>query len=346
MEAAASIAGLVTLAGNILQSCQSIRAFYRDFKTINRITTDALDDLDELSKILEHLRRSSSGRNNFKLSTVVLLDQHLQRCESDVKTWLVDLQSVQQSGAASRIKRFGRRDANEHIICQLNQINSTQATITSGVQMMSRLMSPHYQSQATLEHIDSRLNTTEARLLNAITLQPAADSSTAEQNAIVKCQHMDLVEAQQTPKEFHWRSRSQSETRTSEELCRLVDTRVVIRQKHGKILFDVTAAQDDDFEAAPLPKKLAIIRQVQRMRLMIWLLRSENMLSYRTQGHALALQTPSIIQRQDDMSATLMQNCVSNYGRTARRPVTFPDLPLCLQPSFFKVFVYPEIVFS
>jgi hypothetical protein len=90
------------------------------------------------------------------------------------------------------------------------------------------------------------------------------------------------------------------QTREAQSICQyimnLVDTAVLVREHRGKRTYQLVAGPDRDFTALSLGQKKAMVQDLQSLRLLLWLLRSDNYLA--TANHRTTHKVCSALARE------------------------------------------------
>lgn len=109
MEAASSIAGLISVAGLVLEGIQTLRTFCLDFKAAGSDVQETADDLRGLGSALEQLEQVHH-HEGLQPSTVTLLRRAVINCKEDVDKWLRAIKNARyhdKKGFQRVLKRLG-----------------------------------------------------------------------------------------------------------------------------------------------------------------------------------------------------------------------------------------------
>lgn len=146
-------------------------------------------------------------------------------------------------------------------------------------------------TQSQIEAIENRLTSCQLQLQQSIA---AIELSQKAATSTVKPKRKPRIRLRATFRRLEFagfaspKSKTQSAPRPSEELMRLVDTAVLIRERRGRRTYDVVAMEDPDFTALSLQQRKVMVQHLQCLRLLLWLLRKDN---YMTIAHCKDLQT-------------------------------------------------------
>ena len=134
--------------------------------------------------------------------------------------------------------------------------------------------------QTGLYEIQRRIDGVETRLLGAVA------SRTVAPTLPEGCSTMDeQIAAYSNSASTHSSTNAWSQEHQT-QLMRIVDTEIVVRHRNGRTSFKLSATNDEPYDAASDELKLAMVRQLQGLRLLVWLLQKQHWL-----GRSGALQS-------------------------------------------------------
>lgn len=140
MEAAASVAGLLGLAGLVIQGVTTLQTFCSNFEGASQDATDAIRDLRGIQNILEQLS-TFPKHDAFRSSTIAMLEREVQECGLDVDRWVGQIAKLDPS-AKKRLKRFKSKasSAFKHaeIVEMRGKTASHRSQLTILVEMLGR----------------------------------------------------------------------------------------------------------------------------------------------------------------------------------------------------------------
>ena len=108
MDPASAVAGLISLAGLVLEGVQTLRTFCLDYKHAGRDIHDTAADIQSLATVIAQLQELSSVEAA-QPSTLTLLRHSIIACKQDVDTWLSAIQSTRfcdKKGVQRSLKRL------------------------------------------------------------------------------------------------------------------------------------------------------------------------------------------------------------------------------------------------
>lgn len=126
MEAAASVAGLISLAGLTAQAVGTLYTFCHNYKHASDNVRDLFDDLNGLQTILQQLQIFPPS-SAFQAGTVQLLERQLNLCKVDVERWQEHADKV-DPGPPKGIRNFKRTSK---AALQQTHINDLRAKISA-----------------------------------------------------------------------------------------------------------------------------------------------------------------------------------------------------------------------
>ena len=107
MDGASSIAGLVSLAGLVLESAGFLYKFCSTYKKLAGEVKSVIQDVTRLQDLLKHIERVNSDAlviNSQDPRALIELEKDIKACEIDLMMWLQALQELQQSSNTSSKK--------------------------------------------------------------------------------------------------------------------------------------------------------------------------------------------------------------------------------------------------
>ena len=99
IAAAASIAGIITLAAQAIEGLQTLHSFFADISTASKIVSRLLSDINSLITVLHNidgvLHQVERQRKNQNFAQ---LDIKVEDCSKDVKGWLKTAKELRSGG--------------------------------------------------------------------------------------------------------------------------------------------------------------------------------------------------------------------------------------------------------
>lgn len=135
MEVAASVAGLVSLAGLTAQAIGTLYTFCHNYKHASDNVRDLFDDLNALQSILQRLQNIPKT-DVFQVATLQQLERQLKYCNVDVERWQQHAAKV-DPGPPKGIKNFKRTSK---AALQHGHINDLRAKISAHRGQLSLLL--------------------------------------------------------------------------------------------------------------------------------------------------------------------------------------------------------------
>jgi len=139
----------------------------------------------------------------------------------------------------------------------------------------------HEATQASLESIDTRLKGIERELRQSIAASQRPRNSRNWQK-IRKCARVNFPAraSKVEPLETIHRESVQTSNFRSTELFRVIRPGYLFYDEDGKTKIDLVALRDNKFDNADINTQLRMIEYLKNLRLIVWLLKKQNYLSY------------------------------------------------------------------
>ncbi|KAK4549871.1 hypothetical protein LTR36_005172 [Oleoguttula mirabilis] len=106
----ASVAGLLSLAGQCITGAQALREMYQDISSASKTVDGFLKDIDAMIKTLhdiEDLLRTAKQQpaaGLVPLNSFATLTFHLENCKRDIQTWLATARQLRPAtGTGARV---------------------------------------------------------------------------------------------------------------------------------------------------------------------------------------------------------------------------------------------------
>ena len=178
-------------------------------------------------------------------------------------------------------------DAGNHQCKQLSAIRVVQDDQHNrSMQCLEKSVDKLNSSQASLNNIEARLQSMEKTLTRGVITKSKKtprrfghgctfNKAYAQPRSLPRIPGSDALD--------HWDLESATRTQRPPEhphtLMRLVKTAYLVQESNGRPVIEMLATTDNNFESAEIPKKLEMIKYIQGLRLLMWLLRHDNLTS-------------------------------------------------------------------
>lgn len=107
MDGASGIAGLISLAGLVLESVSFLYKYCSRYKKLAEEVESVVQDITRLQGLLQHIERTNGDAlvvSSQHPKALVELEMEIQTCETDLSTWLQSLQQFQRTNGRSSKK--------------------------------------------------------------------------------------------------------------------------------------------------------------------------------------------------------------------------------------------------
>ncbi|KAI9725985.1 MAG: hypothetical protein M1828_002313 [Chrysothrix sp. TS-e1954] len=315
MDGFSSIAGLLSLLGLTVQSTCALHGFCSRYKSSNRDVADLTSDVFALQNALRQLE--TLPLRMCQASTVGTLQYHVSKCKSDLDEWLAKLSHLdpdQKKGVAKIGKKIAASIGHHQFAELRSKVAAHRGQLSMLLQFVGRDLdlenhrqisdlgqleiANHRESMATVNslaagvedlrlttgslcQIDSRLREIQEHIMSSMSQTSLSSRRTARAAPKVLRRSRRTISATSASKGADDQLTMTARTRTesSRQVMRLVKTAVVLQESDGNISVDLLATEDQTFKNARHASKLAMIQYLQGLRLLIWLLRRDNLTS-------------------------------------------------------------------
>ena len=290
MEAAGSVAGLVSLAGLVVEGIQTLRTFCLNYGSAGTDIADTAEDLSSLSATIGQLSTIQVDSTAQK-STIALLRRSILTCKDDIDHWLVAVEAADFRDKKG-LKRFAKRltttfdfsrrsdlrqkiashrsqlalvvellgrDADLHHMRRLESLQHSQdQSFARSMQCMEDGFGSLKLSQATLGRIEGRLESMQRQLVGANQRKAAATGRKRRGTSLRKAPLFSAPPKSQYPQETAVTRAAKSEQ--PHMLMRMVKTAFLVQETNGQPVVEMLAVADKQFEAADEKTKLSMIQ--------------------------------------------------------------------------------------
>jgi septation ring formation regulator EzrA len=101
---AASIAGLISLAGQTIQATSKLYTFFQTYKTIHtqfERTGQELESLEDVLRQIERVITNATVKGSTPIDVIVTLEARVKECRDDIEKWTKKVELLGLDGAKS-----------------------------------------------------------------------------------------------------------------------------------------------------------------------------------------------------------------------------------------------------
>ncbi|MCJ1403748.1 hypothetical protein MMC11_006971 [Xylographa trunciseda] len=357
MNVASSVAGLVGLAGLLLQSASFLYRFCSNYHQVAEEVSSLVGSIENLQALLRHIEdilRRDTVKALQSLQCIAEWDKRVKECEKDMGAWLQTIQ-VFQSGDAKAFKKCVRNlkaaadegrfqkmrlrlgGHYEHLSLHLNILNGNIVLKNSQMLVATRFAADrtyssqaelqrsmayglkgigestkrlealgetridqiqtglkefeaqgstnHYETIAYLERIEQRCFDTQMCLIRSIKKSRKSARGRPVPRVPLESRALNQVRRPYINDLSSRYTDSANESIENYYLVQVIKPAVLIYESSGSISRALMTIEDPVYSSRSLKEKIALVQQLQAIRLLIWLLRRDRVCCFISAVH-------------------------------------------------------------